>query len=57
MAYVPYSNLSVGASLITDDGINLQWRYIESFYGLSKCGWNTAISEAVFEGKKIHLSS
>jgi len=55
-AYVPYSEFSVGAALLTDEGNIYTGCNIENAsYGLSNCAERTAIFKAVSEGE-LNLS-
>ena len=52
-AYVPYSQFSVGAALLTKDGRVFQGCNIENAsFGLTNCAERTAIFKAVSEGHR-----
>ena len=52
-SYVPYSNFTVGAALLTDEGEIYTGCNIENAaYGPSNCAERTAVFKAVSEGKK-----
>ncbi len=52
-AYVPYSNLHVGAALLCDDGTIYTGVNIENVsYGATNCAERTAIFKAVSVGKR-----
>lgn len=52
-AYAPYSNYTVGASILCDDGKVYSGGNIENAsYGLTNCAERTAIFKAVSEGAK-----
>jgi len=52
-AYVPYSNLHVGAALLTDDGEIFAGVNVENVsFGATNCAERTAIFSAVAKGKK-----
>lgn len=56
-AYVPYSNLHVGAALLCDDGTIFTGVNIENVsYGATNCAERTAIFKAVSEGKRNFLA-
>ena len=52
-SYAPYSNFTVGAALLTDEGEIYTGCNIENAaYGPSNCAERTAVFKAVSEGKK-----
>ena len=52
-AYVPYSNLHVGAALLTEDGEIFAGVNVENVsFGATNCAERTAIFSAVANGKK-----
>ena len=52
-AYCPYSNYSVGAALLCNDGRVITGSNIENAsYGVSNCAERTALFKAVSEGEK-----
>ena len=52
-AYAPYSNIKMGAALLTDDGQVYDGCNIENIsYGLANCAERTAIFKAVSDGHR-----
>ena len=52
-AYAPYSNLRVGAALMTDDGTVFEGCNVEnSSYGLTICAERNAVFQAAMHGKR-----
>jgi cytidine deaminase len=56
-AYAPYSNYSVGAALLLEDGNIITGVNVENAsYGLSNCAERTAVFKAVTEGYRKFLA-
>ena len=51
LAYAPYSNFSVGAALLTDDGIVTGCNVENAAFGPGNCAERTAVFKAISEGK------
>lgn len=53
MAYAPYSNFSVGAALLFEDGAVVTGTNVENAsYGLSLCAETLAVAKAMGEGRR-----
>ncbi len=53
-AYVPYSNFTVGAALLTADGRIVTGCNVENVsYGLTICAERTAVTKMVSEGERV----